>query len=858
MLLSRNTILLSCFFFSGVAALIFQLCWTRLLLLSLGSTATAISIVLAAFMGGMAIGSASSTHSLFLKRNAISTFAILEAGIGFYALLSPVLLSLVSSIPYESVRFVSALLSLLPATTAMGASLPLLVRALAHKNLAIGLGQLYASNTAGAVVGPLLSVFFLFPYIGLTSTLWFGAIINILIATTVLAWQRYNDFSSTTEKLSVNSNNFVSRPVLLSVAVSGFSAMVYEVAWGRTLSMVYGSSIYGVTIMLSTFLLGLTIGTSIATLQLKRKPQGDPLKRLAKVLIASAILAFTSLIITRNLPFLFLNFYNSIQGMDETLFVSQFIIASLLILPCTIVLGFTLPFAVNTFSEKSNSLNVATLYTWNLIGSATGAVITSLLLFTNLGVEFTIRVAAAAVLLTALFLVFRTKSFSVPIATISSSATLIILALDPSGERLMKSFGVYSSARTYGQYNLSQLRNIVDNHKLLYYRDGSSATVAVQQVEQFKLLKINGKTDASNGPGDMATQLLLGHLPFLTGEAKHVALIGWGSGMTAGAVLKHPVQKIDAFEIEPAVVEASRLFEPDNGTPLLDQRLELVLGDARSELKRRKTKYDFIISEPSNPWLTGVSNLFTLDFFKIARSHLSEDGVLCQWFHLYGMSEESTKSLLATFQEVFPHVIVFKDRDLILLGSSKPLYFSMDRLDELYQTPSIADSLILTQMRYPSDVLTNMTLDSEGVKLFSETGTLNTDDNMLLELQAPRSLYRDSVELIQRSMHRFPPDVMTHLKDVKSKPALYYQLAASYFTQNRYDLALSNAERAVAIKPSFEAQKLLGQILERLNRYEEARKALRVALTLGGSSKEHRFIEAMMRSLNSSHPRDSN
>ena len=809
-------------------------------------------------MGGMAIGSASSTHSFFFKRNAISTFAILEAGIGFYALLSPVLLSLVSSIPYESVRFVSALLSLLPATTAMGASLPLLVRALAHKNLAIGLGQLYASNTAGAVVGPLLSVFFLFPYIGLTSTLWFGAIINILIATTVLAWQRYNDFSSTTEKLSVNSNNSVSRPVLLSVAVSGFSAMVYEVAWGRTLSMVYGSSIYGVTIMLSTFLLGLTIGTSIATLQLKRKPQGDPLKRLAKVLIASAILAFTSLIITRNLPFLFLNFYNSIQGMDETLFVSQFIIASLLILPCTIVLGFTLPFAVNTFSEKSNSLNVATLYTWNLIGSATGAVITSLLLFTNLGVEFTIRVAAAAVLLTALFLVFRTKSFSVPIATISSSATLIILALDPSGERLMKSFGVYSSARTYGQYNLSQLRNIVDNHKLLYYRDGSSATVAVQQVEQFKLLKINGKTDASNGPGDMATQLLLGHLPFLTGEAKHVALIGWGSGMTAGAVLKHPVQKIDAFEIEPAVVEASRLFEPDNGTPLLDQRLELVLGDARSELKRRKTKYDFIISEPSNPWLTGVSNLFTLDFFKIARSHLSEDGVLCQWFHLYGMSEESTKSLLATFQEVFPHVIVFKDRDLILLGSSKPLYFSMDRLDELYQTPSIADSLILTQMRYPSDVLTNMTLDSEGVKLFSETGTLNTDDNMLLELQAPRSLYRDSVELIQRSMHRFPPDVMTHLKDVKSKPALYYQLAASYFTQNRYDLALSNAERAVAIKPSFEAQKLLGQILERLNRYEEARKALRVALTLGGSPKEHRFIEAMMRSLNSFHPRDSN
>ena len=451
----------------------------------------------------------------------------------------------------------------------------------------------------------------------------------------------------------------------------------------------------------------------------------------------------------------------------------------------------------------------------------------------------------------AIVLVARSSRFSVPTGAIAGSAILIILALDPSGERVLKSFGIYSGARTYARYDASQMRELVQSHELLYYRDGPTASVAVQQIDRFRLLKINGKTDASNGPGDIVTQLLMGHLPFLANDAKRVAVIGWGSGMTVGAVLHHAVERIDAFEIEPAVIEASRFFEPANGTPLEDDRVELILGDARNELRRGTQSYDLIINEPSNPWITGVSNLFTLDFFELAAERLAPGGILCQWFHLYGMTEESTRSLIATFRQVFPHVVAFKDRDLILIGAKQPLRFSLETLKDFYQTPAIEKSLALAKMPYPSDVLVSMTLDDDGTEAFSMDAILNTDDNMLIELGAPRSLYRDEVESILDTMRSYPPDVMAHLVDVDSEIDTRLELAASYFTSEKLQEALLQTELAVSIEPSFEGQKLRGQILQRLGRDDEAKQALQEALAAGGDPTSRRFVEAMIRSLDS-------
>ena len=860
----RRVLLLLTFFISGLAALIFELAWTRLLLLSLGTTASAVGVVLGAFMGGMAIGSAVTAHPLVARRDPILTFAALEAFIGLYALFSPTLLTAIGAIVGQELRFFLAFMSLLPATVAMGASLPILVRAFGHHQVAIGLGQLYAANTAGAVLGPLLAVFWFFPSVGLTATVWVGAGLDFLVAATlVVAYRRFiGDRPAEGNAEPVvdspdSPDSSVPWPLLTTVAVSGASAMVYEVAWGRTLSMVYGSSVYGVSIMLSTFLLGMTLGAALAVRFLGRHQilgtanTGDPLLRLAKVLIASATLAFVSLIIARSLPFVFLNFYTSIEGADGTLFLSQFVIAAFLMLPSTAALGATLPLAASALPEGPVGGRIARLYSWNLIGAATGAVTASVVLLASLGIEFSIRGAAVISLAFAIVLVARASRFSVASGALAGSAILIILALDPSGERTLKSFGVYSGARTYAQYDASQMRELVASHELLFYRDGPTASVAVQQIDRFRLLKINGKTDASNGPGDIVTQLLIGHLPFLANDAKRVAVIGWGSGMTVGAVLHHAVERVDAFEIEPAVIEASRFFEPANGTPLEDDRVELILGDARNELRRRTESYDLIINEPSNPWITGVSNLFTLDFFELAAERLAPDGILCQWFHLYGMSEESTRSLIATFRQVFPHVVAFKDRDLILIGAKRPLRFSLETLEGFYRTPAIEESLTRAEMPYPSDVLVSMTLDDDGTRAFSADAILNTDDNMLLELHAPRSLYRDEVESILDTMRSYPPDVMAHLVDVDSEIDTRLELAASYFTAEKLDAALLQTELAVSIEPSFEGQKLRGQILQRLGRDDEAKQALQDALAAGGDPTSRRFVEAMLRSLDS-------
>jgi spermidine synthase len=315
--------------------------------------------------------------------------------------------------------------------------------------------------------------------------------------------------------------------------------------------------------------------------------------------------------------------------------------------------------------------------------------------------------------------------------------------------------------------------------------------------------------------------------------------------------LKHPVERVDAFEIEPAVVEASGFFEPENGRPLEDPRLTLVLGDARRELGRRKEMYDLIVSEPSNPWITGVANLFTRDFFELAATRLTEEGVLCQWFHLYGMSEESTRALFSTFRSVFPHAIAFKDRDIILLGSRKPITISVERLKELFRSNEIRETLTAAGLRYPSDVLASMRLDSRGIEEFAGGAPLNTDDNMMLELRAPRTLYRDDADAIAAAMRKHPPDVVSHLSDVSSEAWVRSELAASYFTAGDLDAALESAERSVALEPSFEGQKLLGQIFQRLGRKEEARTALEGALEAGGDPEGRRFVEAMLRSLSS-------
>ena len=570
--------ILAAFFITGATALVFEVVWTRLLLLSLGTTPAAVGVVLGAFMGGMAIGSYLAGWRVFTRHDPIVIYALLEGWVGAYGLASPALLRAVDAAPPE-LQFGVALLLLLPATVAMGASLPLLSRALGQGTAqpAVVVGHLYAATTAGAFLGPIAAVFYLFPAFGLHATLVIAAGVNLAVFAGLLASRRVlPDFVPIESREWQPREGRVDTIVLAALATSGAVAMIYEVAWSRMLAMVYGSSVYGVSIMLSTFLFGLAGGSALAAFLLRRRRRPASRLALAWLLIGSAGTGFASLLVAQRLPFVFVDLYRlygSVEGRDPALFLIQFVAAALLMLPSTLCLGAMLPVATSVAPADANlGRQVSRLYAGNLIGSALGALVASGLLLAALGIEFSVRAASLVALATSVLVVLKSPKLHLVTTAVALFGAVSILALDPSGGRLVTSFGLYSSAPSYieydeydedDEYDANGVRELVASHNLLYYRDGPAATVAVQRVDRYTLLKINGKTDASNRGADVETQLLLGHLPLMAADAQHVAVIGWGSGMTAGAVLSHPVESVefvDAFEIEPAVVEASRVL----------------------------------------------------------------------------------------------------------------------------------------------------------------------------------------------------------------------------------------------------------------------------------------------------------
>jgi spermidine synthase len=850
--------LLAAFFLSGAAALVFEVVWTRLLLLEFGATSLAVAAVLAAFMGGMALGSAIAPWLLRRVRDPLLVYGLLEAWLGLFGLLTPALLGSIADGPLAA-RFAVSLLALLPATAAMGASLPVLAGAVAPGERSAGslVGRLYALNTAGAVAGPLLAAFLLFPVLGLARALHAAAFADIAVGVAVLALRRRLGAQVAAPPPAGPRRSQVpippartrpSAPLLIALAISGASSMAYEVAWARTLSLVFGSSVYGVSIMLSTFLIGLASGSALAASALRSRSPRVPVHACAWLLAGSGAAAFLSLFVAKGLPLAFLQLHGSLPEGDLALFLSQLAVAAALMAPATLCLGAMLPVAVAAGDGESGGVaaRVAGLYTANLAGATLGTLLAAGLMIGSFGIELTVRLAAAAALLAAAWLFLR--PLKVEGALPAFAAAVFALAIEPAWEPVSRSFGLYTDPAGYARFDFATLGRLVGAHRILYERDGPTATVAVQEVEDYRILKINGKTDASNGPGDTRTQLLLGHLPLLAADARRVAVVGWGSGVTVGAVLTHAVESVDAFEIEPAVVEASRHFEPENGKPLEDPRVRLVLGDARTELERRGP-YDLIISEPSNPWITGVANLFTADFFALAASRLAPEGILCQWFHLYGMSEAATRSLLSTFRSVFPHTLAFGGRDLLLVGSRRPTRFDVARMAKLFEKPEVRASLERIQVRYPFDLLIDLQLDERGAAAFAGGAPLNTDDNMLLELSAPRSLHRDRSAEILAAMARHGVEPERSLSGYANRADLELERAASLFTRGRHQEALAACRQALALQTSFEGKKLQGQILQQLGRGEEARLALREALALPADAGARAFVEALLRSL---------
>jgi spermidine synthase len=328
---------------------------------------------------------------------------------------------------------------------------------------------------------------------------------------------------------------------------------------------------------------------------------------------------------------------------------------------------------------------------------------------------------------------------------------LLLFPIAPQMNRVDLSIGAYDSlVRVLAQTRegtTNQNEQAAQVHELLMYEEGPTATVSVRKDQNTVSMAINGRTNASDSEYDMPTQVMLGQIPLLIAPRINSGLIiGYATGVTVGSMLQSPVQSVTCVELEPATVAGSRFFDHINHRPLDDPRASLIIDDARAFLRVTPNRYDMIVSEPSHPWVPGVANLFTQEFFELTRARLNDDGIFVQWVQIYQLSTESLRSVLATYHKVFPHVLVFrvgglnKGKDLLLVGSNQPL--SLDRLPERFADPRMAVEMARVDLKSDADVRAWFVCDESKLGPAVAGAKINTDDNMHIETTVPREAFR--------------------------------------------------------------------------------------------------------------------
>ncbi len=761
------------FLFSGATALVYQVVWTRLLTLFFGSTILAVSTVLAVFMGGLAIGAALLGRRADRAAEPVRFYAWLELLIGLLALATPLIFAGIQQLYllindqaapgfWEAAlqRFALSALLLLPPTILMGGTLPVLSKVFLRAgagdaNVARSISRLYFVNTLGAVIGTLAAGILLLQLMGIRALLIAAGLVNIGIF--VFAY-RMRPISlalpATTapgpaEKQAIDRSVWSVRAVFAVVVLffSGMAALIYEVAWTRVLTLVIGSSTYAFIIMLATFLIGIALGSALVGSYAARRKPGLGMLALCQVLIG--LLALGTAAIFGLLPDAFVALFGWVDGNYGLFLLANFLLCFLVMVPATLFMGAAFPVASALVVEQfgSSGQRIGLLYAGNTVGAILGAFAAGFVLLPQLGIQRTLILTVCLNLICglaiSLYVLLRRREARHMLApALAASCMLLLLVWQPPWDRLKMTSGPYAYAAQYQKTPIDQRLAGIEQ---LFYREGPMATVSVIREGQHIRLVVDGKTDAGNFR-DMTTQVLIGHLPFLVDpEARDVLVIGYASGITAGAVARHAVERIDCVEIEPAMQEASRFFDAENYRIMDDPRFNLILDDGRSYLAAARNRYDVIISEPSNPWQSGSSRLFTREAFVHARNNLKPGGLMAQWMHLYGVDVESFRLVVRTFASVFPHVNLWADPefpDVILLGSTDAIEIDPLALDEGFANNAQLRASI-ARIGYPdaASLFKAFLLTDGEARAYARTGALNTDNLPLLEYRAPRSLY---------------------------------------------------------------------------------------------------------------------
>src|SRR6266851_1607474 len=748
-----------------------------------GATTLAVSTVLAAFMGGLALGSALAGRLAARIKRPLRAYGLMEVGVALYVLLIPFLFRWIDNLyaliwqqfhpgflAFSVWRFVLSCLMLLVPTTLMGATLPVLSAALLHssRHNANSVTRLYARNLAGAIFGALAAGFVLLPTLGVRTTILIAATINILIGVTAMLAEQRAELQSgkSTSGATDSPLESESSPAerrgrnfwLFCALASGFVTMSTQVAWTRILAMIIGSSTYAFSIVVALFLIGLAGG---AWLVGRKEFSGKLREAIVKIEIATAGSLFLSLFVVNWIPALLVNLGLRFQIASwGSLLALQILSAGLLVLLPALLMGTVIPLVLvwaSTNANRSVEL-VGRSYAVNTIGAIAGAFLAGFLLIPRTSTRATLLLAAAVCVIVA-GVAYQPRESVIDHGlhhslAVGVSALLIVLlfVFAPPMNLADLSVGAYDTLIRVLAKSREDVKDGTNQdgpavHTLLMYQEGPTSTVSVRKDWDTTSMAINGRTNASDSENDMPTQVMLAQAPLLVAPRINNGLvIGFATGVSVGAILQSPIARVTCVELEPATINGSRYFDHVNHRPLSDARVHLIIDDARTYLRVSPDRYDIIVSEPSHPWVPGVANLFTQEFFRMGRDRLSQQGVFVQWLQIYQLSTDSLRSVLATFLNVFPHVLVFqvngvaKGKDLVLVGSNTAL--NLDHLQERMADSQIAAELGRVNLKTEADVRSWYVCDESRLSPAVAGATINTDDNMHIETTVPREAFR--------------------------------------------------------------------------------------------------------------------
>lgn len=807
------------FAFSGFSGLIYESIWSHYLKLFLGHAAYAQTLVLMIFMGGMAIGAWLPSHFGVRWKNLLLRYALVEIILGLCAVIFHKLFINVTDIAYDSVipmlgspwtvnifKWSLAAILILPQSILLGMTFPLMSAGLIRRYPqapGASLAMLYFTNSLGAAIGVLVGGFVLIEQVGLPGTILTAGLINIAVG--LVAWLFARGAAEPASRSSRHSarakKSVLWRTLIAASFLTGAASFIYEISWIRMLNLVLGTSTHAFELMLSAFIIGLALGGFWIKHRIDQLE--EPVRFLGWIQVIMGTLALITVVAYNSSFSVMQLLMRSVTATDSGYFIfnlGSHGIAILIMVPVTFCAGMTLPLITHTLLQNGHGeKSIGAVYAANTAGAIIGVFFAVHIGMSALGLKGLITAGAALdmglgiVLLATLIKVDNRRSAL--IATFLTIAALVAVTVSVQFDRYKMASGVYR----HGHFHTPESTEII------FHKDGKTASVDLLKSTDGSIsIVTNGKPDArivmsDNAPpsNDESTMILAGSLPLLfRPEARSAANIGMGSGLTTHVLLNSPnLERVDTIEIEPAMIEAARGFRPRVEAPFSDPRSHFHIDDAKSFFSANKSQYDIIVSEPSNPWVSGVSGLYTDEFYRRARTHLRPGALFVQWLHVYEMDFDLVASVMKAIGRNFSDYVLYaaNDGDLLIIAVKNGKVPAIDKRN--------MDRANLTQTLRRIDIRTYEDIQSRRIgdrtllePLFIYTPVpVNSDFFPILDLRAVRA--------------RFMKHQVTEmtLLGAETLPALEMLGEKVYFTENRitsseYFLSSRRTHAAITVR----------------------------------------------------------